>query len=127
MEEIKFKQGALGQSLLRNNKQIKEARAIEIIEDAEITFKRKIEDIGREILSLERKKRNMIDLSPTTADSLILASDFDSLNFMQKYLEIGLEIRNKEIQLEILKNDYEALFIGEIEVNKKETVEFAKE
>ena len=52
----------------------------------------------------------MLDLSPTTADSLVLASDFDSKAFVAKDIELGVKIRNLEIKLEIASNRYADLF-----------------
>lgn len=52
----------------------------------------------------------MLDLSPKDANSLILASDFDSNSYTKKDIEIGVKIRNAEITLEIAKNRYEYLF-----------------
>ena len=52
----------------------------------------------------------MLDLSPTSADSLVMASDFDAEAFIQKDVEIGLKIRNLEITLEIARTRYNHLF-----------------
>ena len=52
----------------------------------------------------------MLDLSPTSADSLILASDFDSNDYVSKDIELGVKIRNTEIKLDIAKKRFEFLF-----------------
>jgi len=59
---------------------------------------------------MKREQENMLDLSPKDANSLILASDFDSNSYTKKDIEIGVKIRNAEITLEIAKNRYEYLF-----------------
>lgn len=105
--------GAFIASLKRNNKQIREDRAEAIVEVAQIKYKRVIEDLDQEIKSLERERDNMIDLSPTNAQSLILASDFDAQKYIEKDVEIGVKIRSLEIKLEIAKKRYTKLFVGE--------------
>ena len=52
----------------------------------------------------------MLDLSPTSADSLILASDFDSKAFVNKDIELGIKIRNFEIRQEVATARYAELF-----------------
>lgn len=102
--------GAFVESLKRNNRKIREDRAIAIAENAQIIYKRQIEDLELEIKRLGRDRENMLDLSPTTADSLVLASDFDAKDFTNKDLELGVKIRNLEIRLEIAKKRYAHLF-----------------
>jgi len=110
MSEIK---GAFMESLVRNNKKIREDRAVTIQEDAEVRYKRTVEDLELEIKKLKRDRENMLDLSPENAMSLVLASDFDAEAFVKKDLEIGVQIRNLEIKLEITKTRYAYLFGGE--------------
>ena len=102
--------GAFMTTLTRNNKKIREDRAISIAEDAELLYKRRVEDLETQIKRKKRDRENMLDLSPATADSLIVASDFKAEDFVTKDLAIGLEIRNLEIALEIAKSRYEYLF-----------------
>jgi len=102
--------GAFVGSLVRNNKKIREDRAIAIAEAAQMLYKRKVEDTELAIKQLKREREAMMDLSPTTADSLVLASDFDAAGFIIKDIEIGIKIRNLEITLEIAKTRYTHLF-----------------
>ena len=110
--EIK-EQGAFISSLKRNNRQIREDRAQAIAEDAQLIYKRTIEDLEMEIKKTKRDRENMLDLSPTDAQSLVLASDFKSMEFTQKDIDLGVKIRNSEITLEIAKKRYAYLFGGE--------------
>jgi hypothetical protein len=111
VEELK-NVGAFYDSLKRNNKQIRDDRAAAIVEDTELIYKRKIEDLELAIKKMKREQENMLDLSPTTAQSLVLASDFDSGTYVDKDIEIGVKIRNLEIKLEIATNRYKYLFGG---------------
>ena len=104
--------GAFVGSLVRNNKKIREDRAIAIAEDAQTIYKREVEDIEMKIKKLKRERENMLDLSPTTSDSLVLASDFDAKAFVEKEIKMGVEIRNLEITLEIASTRYTHLFGG---------------
>ena len=102
--------GAFVDSLKRNNQQIREDRAIAIAEDAQLIYKREVEDLEIQIKRLKRERDSMLDLSPTTADSLVLATDFNSKQFVEKDIQIGIQIRNLEIKLEIAKERYNYLF-----------------
>lgn len=104
--------GAFVASLKRNNKQIRDDRATAISEDTELIYKRQIEDLDLSIKKMKREQENMLDLSPTNAQSLVLASDFDSAAYVAKDIELGVRIRNAEITLEIAKNRFAYLFGG---------------
>ncbi len=108
--EIAEKKGAFIDSLQRNNKKIRDDRAIAITEDAEMIYKRQIEDMELEVKKLKRERESMLDLSPTNADSLVLASDFNATAFVTKDIDIGVKVRNLEITLEIAKERYNNLF-----------------
>jgi len=106
-------EGAFVSSLKRNNRQIREDRAISITEDAQLIYKREIEDMNQEIKKIKRERENMLDLSPTNAQSLIVASDFKAKEYMQKDIDLGLKIRELEIKLEIAQERYNYLFGAE--------------
>ena len=106
------KEGAFVSSLKRNNSKIRADRAAAISEDTQVIYKRKIEDLELSIKKMKREQENMLDLSPTNADSLILASDFQSDKYADKDIEIGVRIRNAEITLEIARARYTYLFGG---------------
>ncbi len=104
--------GAFIQSLKRNNKQIRADRADAISEDTELLYKRQIEDLAVNLKRMKREQENMLDLSPTDARSLVLASDFDSSEYVQKDVALGVKIRNEEIKHNIAKLRYSYLFGG---------------
>jgi len=106
-------EGAFVSSLKRNNKQIREDRAASISEDTQMCFRRNIEDLEVEIKRMKRDQENMLDLSPTNSQSLVLASDFNSKTYVDKDIELGVKIRNAEIRLDIAKKRYAYLFVGE--------------
>jgi hypothetical protein len=108
-------QGKFVDSLTRNNSKIKKDRAEAIGEDAQVVFKRVVEDLEIEIKKKRRDRENMLDLSPENAMSLMVASDFDAVLFVKKDLELGVAIRNLEIKLEIAGARYDELFITEEE------------
>ncbi len=104
-------EGAFLLSLKRNNDKIREDRALVIAEDAQLIFKREIEDMAIQLKRLQRERDGLLDLSPTTADSLVLANDFDAKTFVEKDLQLGIQMRNLEIRLEIAKQRYAFLFV----------------
>ncbi len=107
LDEMK---GAFVGSLIRNNKKIREDRAIAIAEAAQMLYKREVEDTELKIKQLKREREAMLDLSPTDAQSLVLASDFDAKQFVAKDIKLGIDIRNLEITLDIARGRYNHLF-----------------
>lgn len=110
MLENTSNEGAFLESLKRNNAKIREDRATAIVEDAQIIYRREVEDLSLMLNKLKREQDNMLDLSPTHADSLVLASDFDAKQYVTKDLEIAVKIRNLTIKLELASKRYEYLF-----------------
>jgi hypothetical protein len=104
--------GSFVQSLVRNNKKIREDRAVAIVEATQVIYKREVEDTELQIKQLKRERENMLDLSPDNVFSLVLASDFDAKAFVAKDIQIGIQLRNLEITLEIAKSRYQYLFEG---------------
>lgn len=109
-EKTSEMEGLFVSSLKRNNKQIREDRATAIAEDAELCYKRHIEDLEMEIKKKKRDRENMLDLSPSNAQSLVVASDFNAVNFVKKDTELGIAIRNLEIELSLSKERFSSLF-----------------
>jgi hypothetical protein len=107
------KSGEFIRVLKRNNKQIRDDRALQISEDVYLLFKRKVEDIQMKVTRLKRELEIMLDLSPENAFNLMPAKDFDVDKFIQLQVSIGIEIRNEEIRLEIAQKRYKYLFGGE--------------
>jgi hypothetical protein len=64
----------------------------------------------RAIKKMGRERANMLDLNPTDANSLVVASDFDAAKFVEKDLDLGVKIRNVKIRLEIAKESFANLF-----------------
>lgn len=102
--------GAFLSSLKRNNKQIRDDRATAIAEEAEVKFRRKVEDLEMSINNMKREQDAMLDMSPENAQSLILASDFKADEFVGKTIELGVKIRQEEIRMEVAKKQYVYLF-----------------
>lgn len=102
--------GAFVDSLKRSNKSIKDDRATAIGEDAEMAFKRCVEDLSMDVKRKKRERENMLDLSPTNAMSLMVANDFDEAKFVDEDIKLGVEIRLLEIKLDIAQERYNYLF-----------------
>ena len=107
--------GAFVSSLKRNNKQIRDDRALAITEDAELLFKREVEDLLTEKKRIKRDRDNMLDLGGTNTTNIISLSDFDAKEFVAEDLKLGLRIREIEIKLEVAQARYKELFEGESE------------
>lgn len=102
--------GTFQQSLYRNNKQIRADRANSIIATAQIQYKRAIEDLATGIQQAGWDLEGLLDLSPTNTQSLVLASDFNALDFVQKDQALRLKIYNEKIKLKELIAGYVELF-----------------
>lgn len=113
MAEVEQAAGAFFSSLKRNNKQIKEGRATAIVEDTQLIYKRKAEDLELSIKKMERDQANMLDLSPENSLSLVPAKDFDSAGYVDQDITLGIKIREAKIKLEIANERYTYLFGGE--------------
>lgn len=109
-EQLNEMKGTFVDSLRRNNKQIRDDRALAIAEDAELIFKREVEDITTALRQAKRDRDGMLDLSGTSTTTIISQADFNAKEFVAKDLELGLKIRNLEIKLEIARNRYNELF-----------------
>lgn len=105
--------GAFKDSLVRTNKEIKRGRAASIVEDAEMRYKRTVEDLTTALKRLRREQENMLDLSPENMHTLMVAKDFDSANYVEMDLTLGVKIREATIRLEIAIQRYDYLFGGE--------------
>lgn len=104
------KTGAFLDSLVRNNKQIRADRAAAIGEDAQLLYKREVEDLDVAVKRMRREQEGMLDMSPENAMSLKLASDFDAKDYVAKDIELAVRIRNAEIKLDLAKTRYTYLF-----------------
>ena len=106
--------GAFVDSLKRNNRQIKEDRAVAIAEDTELKYKRAVEDLEIKVKLLKRKQKGMLDLSGDSAISLKPAGEFESDVFVAVDQDLALEIRNAEIKLDLARERYQYLFGGNV-------------
>ena len=93
-------QGKFMSTVTGTFKQIREQRAQGLVEDVELEYKRRIEDLCREIKQYDR-----------SADSLLLVpTEFKPSAYMEKDLALHLNKRNATIKLEIAVDRYEYLF-----------------
>ena len=104
------KVGTFHASLVRNNKKIRDDRAMEILEAAQLTYKRAVEDLELSIKKMERDRRGLLDLSPTDAQSLVMASDFNENEYTSKDINLGIKIYNAKLKLQVARIQYVELF-----------------
>lgn len=108
-ESLQGKKGALAASMLRNPKQIRADRGLDIYEDLESVYRTKLENLEREIKKLKRKRDGKIDLSPSNTLSMLMAENFDADKFMVEDIEFSKEIRQKMILQKIIQARYDFL------------------
>lgn len=110
MTEKSEMKGAFIESLKRNNRQIREDRAVAIAEEVQLKYRRAVEDQQVLLKSLKRQQENELDMSPDSALSLKPAKEIDADKFVENDIAIGVQIRNAEIKLEIAVKQYTYLF-----------------
>lgn len=110
--------GTFASMLKRSNSKIRDDRADAILRKAETQYRRQVEDLNDVLIDLAAERDNMLDLSPTSADSLKLASDFDAGVFIDDDIKIGIKVREVEIKLEIAQNRYQELFGKKLNLSK---------
>jgi hypothetical protein len=109
-DENKEVKGALLDSLNRSRKQITNARAQSIGEDAELVYRRRVEDLNIRKKQLERARDNRLDMSPDNAMSLSVAKNFNADEFAESDLKDSVELRTIDIKLDVAQERYEFLF-----------------
>lgn len=110
-------QSFLNEMLSRTTKQIREDRGRDILEDLEMEYKRKVEDLIKNITRLSRQQNNAFDFSPNSTTSLVV-KNVDGAEIMDADLAVSLEIRNLKIKLELAKARYNFLFGHTYELEK---------
>ena len=103
-------EGALRQSLRRNNKEIRQDRADTIEEELEMAFSRAVKDLEMKLKRLTREREAIYDFSPTNAQSLVMAKELHGDEILIKDSQLSIQIRQVEIELEIAKGRYTHLF-----------------
>lgn len=99
-----------GLSLKRNNSQIKKDRADEITRSTFIKYKRAVEDLDEEIYRLITDRNNMLDLSPSSIQSLMPAKDFDAGRYLIEDIRLSKELREKTIIANVTRQRCNVLF-----------------
>lgn len=103
-------------NLTASNKSIKDSRAKLIAEDAEQACRDLVLDIEKQIRDLKRTLMNLEDLSPDSALSLKpVSGDFDAIAWAKKINETKIELKLKQIDLDIAKETLTEYF-GDEEV-----------
>ncbi len=109
-EQLDQMKGRFVQSLTRGNKKIRADRAVAIAEQAQLKYERKVQDLNMELKAKLRDRENLLDMSPDDTTSLVLASNFNADQFVATDIQLGVDIRNLEIKLEIAEKQYKSLF-----------------
>lgn len=102
--------GKFVESLTRNNKQIRQDRAEAITEDGEMAYGREVQDLERDLKRKVRERENLLDMSPTNAQSLIVANEFDGQLFAKRDLELTYQIEDLEMKVKFARKRYNSLF-----------------
>lgn len=105
-ENVGLLQGAID----RNPRQVRADRAAEIVELTEMEFGRAVEDARYKVKNLERKQNGQLDLSPDNTTSIFRVSDFDVKAFVAGEKDFLRDLRDAQIELELIEKRYQELF-----------------
>ena len=112
MAEVKEKdlrKTRFGRMLTRNNKELRDGRALDILEGIELQYKRSIENMEMELKVKRRNREQSLDLSPTKTFQLSMDVQ-DAAAFVQKDIELGVEIKQLELKLDVAQRQYADIF-----------------
>lgn len=93
-------------------KQLREARAKQLIDSTELKYRRTIEDMCIKIQDLDQKTESLLlDLCPhSTMTTQVGPSDYSPEAYVDKDLKIGFDRRQKTVELAVAVDRYEELF-----------------
>jgi hypothetical protein len=118
MEEKKTT-GILGPTLKQTYKQIKDSRIEAMLEDAELKYRRDIEDECAKVRQCDRDMEDAIlDILPSNAGQGISPSQFDADKLMTTRINTLFIKREQSIKLGIMLSDYETLFGAYPDIDK---------
>jgi len=105
------RKGLLFQNLTKSFGEARRTIAESLNEDFEIKYKRKVEDLCKDIREYDRTRENMMNaLMSTKAGEIVSASDVKVDEFLNKDIQIGINKLNRLIELKIAVERYETLF-----------------
>jgi hypothetical protein len=81
-----------------------------LAEQIETAFRRDLEDLRYDIKDMKRRRTNMYDFSPTNSQSLVMAKDVEARSILKDDKALSIEIRNKQIEIDIMEDRYLELF-----------------
>jgi hypothetical protein len=107
--EKDLKKTKLGRRMTRNNKELRDGRALDILEGLELQYKRAIENMEMELKVKRRSRDQNFDIAPTKSFDLTMNVE-DAATFVDKDIKLGVDIRQLELKLEVAKKQYEEMF-----------------
>jgi hypothetical protein len=108
-QKLDYTGGQFYKIMAQSSKEIKQYKIAAITEGLNFAYKARIEEIEREIRSKKWRLEEMMDLFPSTTQSLVIGKDFNPKEFVTEDLQIHVDLRNLEIMLDIAKRRYKFL------------------
>jgi hypothetical protein len=102
--------GEFFKTLVRNNATIRKDRAEVLAKNLRRQYKNQIDNMIGRIEQLRLEQQTLIDLSPTTKESLVFTGEFNSESFIEKDMALLKEIRNTKILMDEAITRFEQLF-----------------
>src|SRR5688572_10809899 len=117
MSDKDLRNTKFGKMLTRNNKELRDGRALDLLEGIELEYKREIENMERDLKVMRRNREQTLDMAPSKSFELTVDAK-DSAAFVKKDIETGVTIKQLELKLEVAKKQYDEMFaeIAEPEV-----------
>lgn len=110
--ETKLKRGQFQSDLMRNYKQLREAKAQLVVTNAEKYYRRQIEDMVEKLGQYQLDRQDLInELTPGgLGNTSVVPSDFSVENMYEKDMKMIIEERNLRIKLDGACRRYQELF-----------------
>lgn len=102
--------GEFGASINRSTTKIRKDRGIAMAEDTEMQYRMAVQTLRTKLKRALRTQANMLDFGGDSVLKIINPNEYDAQDFVDKDMELGIEIKKIEDQLQIAEARYTKLF-----------------
>lgn len=106
-EEVK---GLLYDTLNRSGKQVLQDRASDIVTDTRYDYEYTLRQMEKEIRDKKAEQKTNMDLSPISKDALSFTNTFKTKEWVQKDVELTVEIARLELKYQALNARFRELY-----------------
>lgn len=108
-DRLKSTEGEFAKSMLRNNRQIRADRGLQLVNSSRTFYARHIDDIKMKIDNMDIDLAAMLDLSPTDKNALNFR-EFDGPEFVKQHSDLAVKIHTEKLRLNAAIKQYNKLY-----------------